>query len=358
MDRQRELEKHMDSIPTREPVPDALKVFIKADLIEAWHFDRLQEFRRNTRLAWLAPDSCRITLDDALGNLERAEAKFLCNQLTSVYWLQSAQSVDATKERNSVSLLIFEALSSEWLRCYKGNPNIEYGHFFANPVRITPTGPATVSGILRAHRSLCTQASSISLPQYHTLLPLYRAIVVIIDRQDWITKANCSTMKSDRLVSVRKLTERQTVLIARTGVEEGLSAPISFQSLKWKSLSLDRIDVNQKYVDVVRVPLTIAVQFIVGLQEREKRANPKMTDKPPLQRGLCPRNLFPKGFDGNQEMHYSAEAWANAHIAAAEKYGFDNDFETFRSIRRVQAGLLGENYVELEPWPWGGKWTW
>jgi len=295
--------------------------------------------------------------------------KYLCNKPTAFYWLQSAQRRDASGQRTLTPGIIFAAIYEEWLRCHNTEPNIEYGHFFANPVRITSTGPSTVRGVIDTHVSLCTQASSLTnqakgqadniierLPsslRHYSLLPLYHAIVVIIDRLDSFDK-DCKP-ESDGFISLRKLAQLQTVLIARTGAEKGLNAPISFESLRSQSLPLERSDVITQDVDVVRVSLAGAVQFIVSLEMREELAILHSKDELPLDTSLCPS--APRGFEENGQVRYSPEAWADALMVAAEKHGYDNIPETWESSRRrVQAGLIGEGFCEFKHLPFGYRW--
>jgi hypothetical protein len=250
---------------------------------------------------------------------------------------------DASGERNQTPKIILAAIYDEWLRCHNPKPNIEYGHFFANPVRITPTGPSTVRGVIDAHCSLRTQASSLinqakgradniikllpSSSEDYSLRPLYHAIVVIIDH------LNRREPESDGFISLRKLAQHQTVLVARTGIEEGLSAPISFESLKPQSLPLERSDVITQGVDVVRVSLAAAVQFIVSLEVREDLASPKTNNELSLDISLGPHS--PKGFEDNRQVSHNPETWADALMVAAEKHGYDNVCGTWSSIRRV-----------------------
>jgi len=157
---------------------------------------------------------------------------------------------------------------------------------------------------------------------------------VIIDRLDRLDKDY--EPESDGFIRLRKLTQRQTVLIARTGAEEGLSVPISFESLKSQSLPLKRSDVITQDVDVVRVSLAAAVQFIVSLEVREGLAI--------LKTKALDTSLYPyppsKGFEENDRVCYSPKAWADALMVVAERHGYNNIPETRESVRRVQAGLM------------------
>jgi hypothetical protein len=93
--------------------------------------------------------------------METKNSKCLCNKPTAFYWLQSAQQADASGQRTQTPTIIFAAIYEEWLRCHNSELNIEYGHFFGNPVRVTSTGPSTLRGPIDAHLSLCTQASGL-----------------------------------------------------------------------------------------------------------------------------------------------------------------------------------------------------
>jgi hypothetical protein len=364
----REIDEYWCSVVTEEPVSDDLKTLIRADLKKAWHFWRDMKHREDTKMRWATLDSERILLEDTVGKVDPEKLVYLCNKPTAFYWLQSAQGTDSNKERTQTPKIIFAAIYEEWLRCHNTKPNIEFGHIFANPVRISSTGPSTVRGVIDAHRSICTQASTLinqangradniierlpSSSQHYSLFPLYHAIVVIIDNLDGLDEY-CEP-ESDGFISLRKLARHQTVLIARTGVEEGLSAPISFESLKSQSLPLERSDVITQDVDVVRVSLAAAVQFIVSLEVREDLAGPKMKDGPPLDPRLCPSH--PNRFEGDAQVRHSPETWADAVMEEAERHGYDNIFEAWCSIRRVKSGLIEEDFYEFTHMSFGHRW--
>ncbi|WEW61671.1 hypothetical protein PRK78_007163 [Emydomyces testavorans] len=363
----REIDEYWSAVVTEEPVSDHLKILIREDLKRAWHFQREAEFLQITKLRWASTDSVRIVLKDAVGKVKPRKLAYLCNKPTAFYWLQSAQWTGASGQRNQTPTIIFAAIYEKWIRCHNTQPNIEYGHFFANPVRITSIGPSTVRGVIDAHRSLCAQASRLinqakgradniieqhpSSSQHYSLLPLYHSIVVIIDRFD----SSDTEPESDGHVSLCKIGERQTVLIARTGMEEGLSAPISLESLKSQSLPLERSDVAPEDTDVVRVSLAAAVEYIVSLEMREGLANSKEKHEPSIDISLCP--CIPQSFTSS-EVDDSAEAWADVFMEEAEKHGYDNILDTWESIRRVRAGQIGETFREFKPWPIGNIWKW
>lgn len=61
-----------------------------------------------------------------------------CNKPTVFYWAPSAQINDRCR------LLPFACIYKEWFRYHNNDPNIEFGYFFAKPIRITSTGPETI----------------------------------------------------------------------------------------------------------------------------------------------------------------------------------------------------------------------
>jgi hypothetical protein len=362
-----EVYEYWRSVVTEEPVSGHLKELVRADLQKRWHWYRNDTFRQATRICWATLDDYLIVLENTIGHLAPAQLEYLCNKATAFYWLQSAQSTDSSGERTQTPGIVYAMICGEWFRTGDIKPSIEFGHFFANPIRITATGPSTLRGVINAHLSLYTQAARLmhqaqkgvvpighkfqSNLEHYSLLPLYHAIVVIIDTMD-ASRKNYER-EPDGYISLRKCAQIQTVLIARTGAEQGLSAPISFESLRSHSLPVQRCDVMPD-IDVVRVSLAVAVKFIADLEAREEVAFSQSKNEPFLDKSLHPSS--PKGFEGNRQVCCSPEAWADALIVAAEKHGYDNIYQTHQSIRRVQAALVGEEYYGWEHVPFGNTW--
>ncbi|KAL8906886.1 MAG: hypothetical protein Q9207_001741 [Kuettlingeria erythrocarpa] len=343
--------------PIPETLSPALKAEIRADLIEAWHF-----YGENVE---------RIVLNDKRGIIRLEDLRRVCNKPTACYWLQSAQVV-FKGVRIDPDQVTFGAMYEEWRACYPENrPNIEYGHFLANPVRITSAGPTTVSEVLDAHRSLCAQTSTLStqahatanerpenIPawyaryDHYSLTPLYPAIILIMDRVN--DSAKELSMAKDGFLRLRRFAQLQTILLVRTGDDNRLRAPISFDSLKDQSLPLDRSDATGQEDNIVRVTLATAVKFITNLEEREASAQPDTHYRKPIDPSLCPR--APEGFEGDKQVCYDPETWADANLAAAERHGYDTDYDIGESVRRVLAGREGEDYLQFEHTPFRNKW--
>ena len=179
--------------------------------------------------------------------------------------------------------------------------------------------------------------------------PLYKAIILLIDRYEIGFQSDL-----DGLFNLEDAAEQQTVLIVRTGLEAGLSAKISFDSLRAKSLPLDRSDIDgQPEIDIVRTSLTTAVRFVLDLEKIEIIAHPKSVRDCAWDPSINPGSPI-RAVDGSAR--HDPETWADALIEAAEKYGYDDDPITRNSIRRVQAAMVGEKFGELTPVPFGNKW--
>jgi len=185
--------------------------------------------------------------------------------------------------------------------------------------------------------------------QNYEIKSTHLAIVVIIDNLD---SDDFVQPEADGKTSLRKMARGQNVLVARTGMERGLSAPISFQSLQGQTLPLERHDVIGDDIDVVRVSLETAVRFIVDLETREDstNANDKVTSVDP---GLVWGP--PIGFETNREILDNSDSWADAYLASAETVGYDTQSTTWESVRRVQAGLVGEIFRPFDHWPFCNK---
>ena len=351
-------------LPAEEPLPPGMKEEVRMNLKEYHHFFRTEIYRREIRASWVL-EPCISELSD-LAPARQVHPTFLerlCNKPTSLYWAQSAQPWDRCPS------FPFGCIYTEWSRYHDDDPNIEFGHFFANLVRVTSTGPTTTTGILEAHKYFCDQASSLLSeisrgeacdvypyrwpnPQHYRLLPLCRAIIVILDELFNLDNLVPDIDKDvDGFALYDKVSHKQNVIMVRTGDESCLSAPISFESISAQCLPLDRSDITVGgNIDAVRVSVATAVRFIADLQRREEAAFPNSGGRSVLDTSLCP---------STRELGYvtlCADAWADKLIQKAEEEGFDKIYETRAAVRRVKAAKRGEVVDELTPDPFNNKW--
>lgn len=110
----------------------------------------------------------------------------------------------------------------------------------------------------------------------HTMNPLYRAIFILMDTSqppEYETTATCN-----KYLNLSKHSKMQNVLLVRTGLDSGLSAPIDFADLRNEHLPFNRPDIKTPLTEdwVVRVPLATAVKYISDLERREYAIFPEL----------------------------------------------------------------------------------
>ena len=121
---------------------------IRMELRREWYNNREIMFGYTMKRRWTSGwnetiiDSSTISRDA----IDSMQLRKFCNKPTTLYWAHSAQMKDICPR------LIFGCIHKEWFRCYDNHPRMDFEHFFANPVRITSTGPTTISDILEAHK--------------------------------------------------------------------------------------------------------------------------------------------------------------------------------------------------------------
>jgi hypothetical protein len=267
--------------------------------------------------------------------------------------MSSAQEND----ERPLHLLPFGCIFKEWFWCHNETPNIEFSYFFANLIRVLSTGPNTIPGIVKAHKSLCNQALSFldrircgegeqlhpsssgpwGKPQHYKVIPLYCSIIIIMDREvdpDFIIE------NGRWFIELEKHSRRQTVIMARTGDESNLSGPISFDDLRANGncLPLARADIPEPGADVdaVRVTLATAVKFVADLEQREEVAFPYLRVR-----------------SKTDSCSGGAEEYAEETLKAAEEKGIDNVYSTWHTVRCIRATRRGDVSMEwLRPDEW------
>ena len=221
---------------------------VRSNLQEQWHNRRLDNYRETLNERWHKGDEYRTLLSDTHDKLRPHSVHYLCNKVVPFYYLQSAQGVNNLGHRHVIRRQIVASLYEEWSRHYHGSPNIEYEYFIANLIRITPTGPSTLKEIITAHRSICAQTPKLlkmgkesgqhvpgrpsATYENFKLLPLYRAIILVLDE---IYNGDAADLPGGEYwISLSKYARRQTVLVVRTALflEEDLDDVISLEPLR------------------------------------------------------------------------------------------------------------------------------
>lgn len=332
-----------------EPLTPEMKAAMRLELMKYYHSYRKGVYGRETKMHWTS-DIWEIFGMSALGNpmtpLHCWNLRRFYNKPTALCWVHSAQINDRCP------LLIFACVYKEWFHAHEIDPNIEFGSFFANPMRITSSGPGTIADILEAHRSLCNQAIYFldiirrgkadkvhpltwPDPRNYKLLPLYRAIIVILDEFTPPT-----IIEPHQPILLDEQVQRQTVLMILTGDETGLSAPINFENVRSQSLPLPRTDIADQ-VDVIRISLKTAIRFIADLQRREEEAfldlRPSTTD----------RSIGPST-DNVSFGLISADEWVDEIMHKAEEKGANDVYQMTWVARSMKAEQEGNGYFTPE----------
>lgn len=122
-----------------------------------------------------------------------------------------------------------------WFVAHDNFPGIEFGSFVASQVQSTPESPEAISEIVEAHRALCTKAEEL-LEQYwgskiqrhmnYDLLPICRVVILLFDC--WEELGHLNRRTPDYPLQWEK---EHTILMIRTGEEENLSSPVSFDNI-------------------------------------------------------------------------------------------------------------------------------
>lgn len=183
--------------------------------------------------------------------------------------------------------VILGGIWNAWSDALGREPYMQLDEFFALPVSVKEQYAKTIPGILRAHEYICAQLRKtveennradalIKLcepgpdPRYFKLYSICEALIVVFDEY----KPVAAEYHADRFRHYNNVVEKQSIILARTGHEKGLCAPISFESLKDKALPLARSE-DMGTTDVIRVPLKLGVHFVASLLLREDAAFPE-----------------------------------------------------------------------------------
>lgn len=308
--------------PKDEPLTSEMREEIRSELKRSWRSAEEDHYSQYLKCLWTNATGNMSTIDSLTVSRDiiyPRELQNFCNKPTTLYWADSAQV------NGDCSRLIFACIYKEWYRCHNYAPRLDFKAYFANPVRITSSGPTTLSGILEAHECFCNRTtllldrlgrdkSNNDWPNQFKLLPICRAIIVVLDK---LAPRNEPTV--DGFLSLDEYLQTQSVLMVRTGEETGLSEAINFQDVKEQVLPLARPDPSpEDGIDVIRVTLATAVRFVVDLQLREEATfSPSAPSTAP-------------------------DDWVNDIMETADEKGFDNVYHVREAILEVKAKQRGE----------------
>lgn len=234
----------------------------------------------------------RIDRLDRLPRMSLDQAEDFCNK-TAPFYIYTATEFDPTP---LLLTALHNWLYDKWFQPYRSE--IEWGQFVSKVVRLRGVPLRTppdrlVDSVIRLNRKICREVEAtcqsvqdldLSRPhedmnqslwgmvfprsmteivkdqQSFFLQPLFRAVAIMIDGEDFGRNA------------YKYITNvgHTHVHIVRTGMEYGLSAPISFDSIADKTTS--PITGKDGRVKAVKTTLETAYQFLMELKRREVAA--------------------------------------------------------------------------------------
>ncbi|EHK46542.1 uncharacterized protein TrAtP1_005498 [Trichoderma atroviride] len=203
-------------------------------------------------------------IDQPLPPINQFEFPDFCNKSVPIYFLNGQWRFAGT---------LCNYIYRQWFKPFRSE--IEHGRFLTKYIapknaenRSHPI-TASIGSFIALHKAICTNIHQqrkeyaaviasgadnhhiVKDHQNYVLQPLFEALVLVIDPGNW--KGEDST-----------LIGRLPVTMARTGVETGLSSPITFESI------VDKID---EYIGetAVKTTLETAITFVTELEARETR---------------------------------------------------------------------------------------
>ena len=164
---------------------------------------------------------------------------------------------------------------------------------------------------------------------------------------------------SDGWIRPEKESQRQHVVIVRTGDEDSLSEPVNFASIRTHALPLAREDIPEadNGVFAIRVSIATAVKFICHLIRREESVFFSSREHSALDnsRGAGNWDQYTRMQSGIYTTQV-AEAWADAEIKKAETDGVNNVLSVKYAVIDAHRVRRGEHLPETQPYRIVHKW--
>ncbi|KAL2064200.1 hypothetical protein VTL71DRAFT_4694 [Oculimacula yallundae] len=276
------------------------------------------------------------------------------NKATVLYWTQSA--IDMMHRLDGP--VILGGIWNIWSEALGREPQIQLDEFFAVPVSVGEQYAKTLPGILRSHEAICAQVrktvADMTSPgataksrnlwpdlRYSKLYPLCEALIAVFDEYRFVAAEKHAV---DGLRHFADVIQEQSIILIRTGHEIGLSAPISFSSLKDKALPLARRE-KLGFIDAIRVPLQTGVRFVADLLLREEAAFPDSNVAGHLMSREADHPV--------KRWERKAHDYAEEELALAKK---EDKIKPFATAEAVRKRVLSHR-VDLHPPEWYAPYT-
>lgn len=210
-------------------------------------------------------------------NMTTNDFRDTCNKSVPLYIIQATRFT-------LLSIVLHNYIYRRWFRPYRSE--IEHERFICKFIALYDPASccldfsslATTFNTIRSlNNSICTRVESLrswydetiaSSPKSfmdrvgivhdhrrYVLQPLFRALVVVVHGKDYAEQDSASV-------------GNMSVLLVRTGIEDGLGAPITFESIR------DKIETSDEGSPptIIKTKLETAIDFVISLEAREADA--------------------------------------------------------------------------------------
>ncbi|TFB05041.1 hypothetical protein CCMA1212_002864 [Trichoderma ghanense] len=201
-------------------------------------------------------------IDEPLPRIPSYQFQDICNKSVPLYILRGHWRLAG---------ILNNYIYRRWFKPYRSE--IEYGRFITKVIALRDTdtpSPAILQSIMSLNRAVCAEINerrteydreiaagtagnnTVVDHQHYVLQPLFQALLLVLNPADWNGEDSSSI-------------GRISVILVRTGVEDGLSEPITFEPID------DKID---GYIggNAVKTTVETAIGFVMDLEARETRA--------------------------------------------------------------------------------------
>ena len=105
-------------------------------------------------------------------------------------------------------------------------------------------------------------------------------------------------------------------------------------------------------IEVIRVSLAMAVEFVTTLQQREDAATPSGMNNHSIDRSHCPSD------DQNNyvDLALSADVWAEKILQQADELGFENCLSAKDALIRALKARKGDDSAQITPYAFARTW--
>ncbi|OTA69234.1 hypothetical protein K449DRAFT_428666 [Hypoxylon sp. EC38] len=245
----------------------------------------------------------------------------------------------------------------KWFHWHGGRPPFLGYQKFAKPIGLAGSKPRDIQNIREFHCSLCG-AVSIGLSQQELPKPspsTHRSSQKRLQPRDPKSPqlTDLKTYKDRDIYPISSpemelpqetqrdwIVSQYIMLLFRTGDDAHLSSPISFQSLydSGKALPVNRPDCRDDGINVVRVKIDTALEFVFDLIHREREMMLSVGSAAEIE---------------NRQHSEACEKWVDGVMEHVGKVGIDTNGFTWEVVRRAKAAFNGEAFDndQINP-PW------